>query len=183
MATPPVLALLRLRTAARKVVPLIEQKVEELDIEAPAVGGEAGTALASSIKIPTKKEIAALAVELCESFTRKHVFEMFIKAYNATEIKLIDFVGLGGSASSDPDATARDVSYLNPIADATDLNIEDLEAKAQSMLSEHTGVNVEEMQSKATELAAEADGIQGEVDGLSTKATAVKGQVSGLPSK
>jgi hypothetical protein len=164
--------------ARPKIEPLIKQKVDELDIQAPAVGGEVGATLAASVKVPSKEEIAELAVELCETFTRKHVSKMFIKAYNATETKLIDVVGLGGSSSADPEAEARDVSFLNPMSDMADPA-----ATAQSMLSKHTGMDVEGLKGQAAGLIAEAEGMKGQVSGLSAEAEGMKGQVSGLSAE
>jgi hypothetical protein len=96
-----------LRLVRPEIEPVVSQNVDSLEIPA---------------EVPVKKkEIAEFAMELCETYVRKHVNEQFIAAYNATEKKLIELCGVG-NASDDPDDDA--IVCVNPMNEALEEAVE-----------------------------------------------------------
>jgi hypothetical protein len=117
--------------------PLIQQKVDALDLKPPAEAAE---------YVPTKKEITTLALQLCEAFIRKQVNTFVIEAYNRVEVELIELVGIG-EASDNPDAAVEEgaLGILNPLArleEDFEAEINDRKAQAQQQVDEHAqGLN------------------------------------------
>ena len=61
-----------------------------------------------------KRDIKEFALDLCETYARKHANEQFIKAYNKAEARMIRLCG-AGNASDDP---AEVVRFSNPLEEA-----------------------------------------------------------------
>ena len=79
-----------------------------------------------------KQEIAEFAIDLCETFARKYVNELFIKAYNKAEAQVIELCGVG-NASDDPGAVEV-VRFSNPLTNLADDMEEEVAGKAKEKL-------------------------------------------------
>jgi hypothetical protein len=123
----------------RKFSELIEEYVLSLarpELE-PAVK-ENVDALEIPPSVPVQKqEITEFAMELCETFARKHVNELFLKAYNKAEAKVIELCGVG-NASDDPDVES--LKFSNPLSEMADEMQEELESEVQEAVGKAQGM-------------------------------------------
>ena len=101
----------------------------------PAVSGNVD-ALEIPAEVPVKKQdIKEFAIDLCETYARKHVHEQFIKAYNKAEEKVITLCGVG-TASDDPESGSDELRYSNPLAEAADDMQDKAVGKAEEKVDE-----------------------------------------------
>ena len=97
----------------QKLVPMLEEKIAALDVDAPDVPG--GVAEGDSVNVPSKDAIMQFAMKLLEGKTRKLVRKNFLAAYNGAERKLIEVTGMGTVSGNPEELEEPDV--LNPFSD------------------------------------------------------------------